>query len=121
MTDTKPTGMTIPPSAEYMLPIVRNRLSLLEEAVEAFLSVMKTTGTERETAYNAFRALNVRCACAGFIDTYEETFAPRLEAFKKLHDAMTMDFETALICAPDTTDEHLQTWLPKLQERGDGK
>ena len=113
----KPTGMTSPPSAEYMLPIVRQRLHDLEEAVEAFLSVMETTGKEREAAYKGVKTFPDRLShVTAFLDVYERTFAPRLEAFQKLHNAMQMDFRTALLCAPDTTDAHLEKWMPKLEE-----
>ena len=124
MTETKPTGMTIPPSAEYMLPIVRNRLCALEEAVEAFLSVMETTGKEREAAYTKQRdgaPVEWVANVSAFLNIYERTMSVRLEAFQKLREAMTMDFETALLCAPDTTDEHLAKWLPQLQEQSDGE
>ena len=119
----KPTGMIIPPSAEYMLPIVRQRLHDLEEAVEAFLSVMEETGRMREQAYIAIPSIRAAkpAPVRYFLEEYERGFPIRLEAFQKLHDAMQMDFKTALLCAPDTTDEHLAKWLPQLQEQSDGE
>ncbi|HYE58601.1 MAG TPA: hypothetical protein VD948_08850 [Rhodothermales bacterium] len=99
------------PSDREVIALLRERLATVEGAARDLLRVLEETGNERKEAHAAFRGKAVRCACGPFVDTYEQTMAPRLEAGKKLAAALTTDFRTALLSSPEATDEQRATWL----------
>ena len=62
-------------------PMLRRRLSDLEEAVERYIVVMNETGSQR------------------------------VDALKPVIDALATDFKTAILSSADMTDEQRAYWL----------
>jgi len=118
-----------------LIKMLRQRLSTVETAIGDFLAAMEQTGQKRMDAFaeactvitaHAPRtdAAVVQAALRRFFFVYGETLEPRKAALQHVMAALQVDFETALLCAPDMDDAQRVRWLsakaanePREEER----
>lgn len=109
-----PTGM---PTDADLIALLRRRVGVLETAVLAYLEAMREMAEPVRAAWERYDGAldrndrNWRDAAREFIGAYRASLPKRRAIVEALVAAVTTDFETAVLTAPDMTDAQRAHWV----------